>query len=101
MTNKTVAKKSQGINPMGMDAYKPGSSIMLEGKDAKAMAKVPMGKKAKIVVHGVKTRHVINSDGSHSIEMRPHSVSPFNDDSAVTGPNTKESDNDSSNRPNI
>ncbi len=68
-------KKSGGIHSIGMDAYKPESSIRLEGAHAKALAKMPMKSKGKFTIHGTKTRHSINQDGSHSIDITPSSVS--------------------------
>lgn len=89
-------QKSKGV--YAMDAvYRPDSKVHLEGGHAKQVGKIPMGKKSKIVVHGTKSRHVINSDGSHSIEMTVHSVSPFNDDSDASGPHGKAADNDQKN----
>lgn len=96
---KSMVKKSgkmAGVHSMA-DSYKPESSLRLEGGHAKAVTKMSVGKKSKIVVHGTKTRHVVNSDGSHSIEMVVHNVSPFNDDKDVSGPHGKAADNDQDN----
>lgn len=91
--------KMAGVHGISMD--QPESMMHLEGAHAKSMAKLPMGKKGKVIVHGTKTKHYVNSDGSHSITMRLHNVSPFNDDSAVSGPHGKGSDNDQSSSPAI
>lgn len=85
---KIKENKMGGVHAMGMDAYKPESSIRLEGAHAKALAKMPMKSSGTITIKGQKTAHRINSDGSHTVEFSPSSVS------ALSGPKATASDND-------
>lgn len=85
---KVKGNKMGGVHSIGMDAYKPESMIRLEGSHAKSLAKMGMKQNGEIRIKGQKTAHRINSDGSHTVEFSPSSVS------ALSGPNNKASDND-------
>ena len=52
---KIKESKMGGVHAIGMDAYKPESSIRLEGAHAKALAKMPMKSSGTITIKGKKT----------------------------------------------
>ena len=63
--------KNKGVM---VSEYKPDSSVSLEGEHAKKLAKHAIGKKVTISISGTKTRHVINHDGTHSVNLKVNSV---------------------------
>lgn len=63
--------KNTGI----MEAYKPMSSIRLEGAHAKGTASQKVGGTHTMTIKAKKTGHNVNSDGSHSASYEPTSVS--------------------------
>jgi hypothetical protein len=68
----TVSKRGSGV--MMAEAYKPKSTISLEGAHAKSVADHPIGKKATMTISATKVSHSKNSDGTHSARYEIESV---------------------------
>lgn len=62
--------KSTGV----MEAYKPSSSLRLEGAHAKTTVGQKVGSVHTLTIKAKKTGHNVNSDGTHSASYEPTSV---------------------------
>jgi hypothetical protein len=58
-----------------IEAYKPMSSLRLEGAHAQKTASQKVGETHTITLKAKKTGHNVNSDGTHSASYEPTSVS--------------------------
>jgi hypothetical protein len=67
-----ISKRGSGV--MTSEAFKPKSTINLEGAHAKAMVEHPIGKKVTMTIAATKVSHRKNSDGTHSASYEVESV---------------------------